>query len=488
MKLKYDVIVIGGSMAGTSTALLLKRKNPKLSILVLEKNPKFGKRVGESTVEISSLFLTKTLGLEEHLSLSHLPKQGLRFWFTNEMGKKYTDCSEVGPKYNTRLSTFQVDRSILDEKMFELINKEGVEVLRPGLVTKVNKESVSVKVNNEESTISCRWIIDATGSRCMMAREKGWFHENKRHPISSYWARWKGVKVLDDLGKENPDFSKRCFTNRGLSTNHLMGKGWWAWMIPLQDGDTSVGIVYDRRLVEFGGKDQLEITKNLKDLLCTHPMGLKLMEDAEIVEGDLNFRKQIAYYCDKYAEPGLALVGDAAGMIDPFYSPGLDWLAHTVTATVDLIDKDFNNKLTKDCIDLHNLTFSRSSKRWFEALYQDKYYYMGDYTFMKFAYLMDTCLYYIGILSRPYKKCLSYLSHPPFGTNDAYLPYRGMKFYNNQLTKMAKIRLKRGTWGKSNIKQYKMIESYSFGIKLFVRFTLLTYNFLFIKFREKIRI
>ena len=188
MNSTYDVVIIGGAMAGTSSALLLKRKNPKLKILVVEKSSKFGKKVGESTVEISSLFLSKTLGLGNHLSLHHLPKQGLRFWFTNEFGKDFSDCSEVGPKYNTRLSTYQVDRSILDEKMMELIKEQGVEVLRPAQVLSADNKIVTVKVGEVQKTFNCKWIIDASGVKCFTARKKGWFHENERHPISSYWA------------------------------------------------------------------------------------------------------------------------------------------------------------------------------------------------------------------------------------------------------------------------------------------------------------
>jgi hypothetical protein len=30
-----------------------------------------------------------------------------------------------------------------------------------------------------------------------------------------------------------------------LSTNHLLGKGYWVWIIPLASGATSIGIVAD---------------------------------------------------------------------------------------------------------------------------------------------------------------------------------------------------------------------------------------------------
>lgn len=57
----YDVVVVGGAVAGASTAIVLKRGKPDLRILVVEKTEQFDWKVGESTVEVSSYFLTRVL-------------------------------------------------------------------------------------------------------------------------------------------------------------------------------------------------------------------------------------------------------------------------------------------------------------------------------------------------------------------------------------------------------------------------------------------
>src|SRR5436190_17031668 len=43
----YDVVVIGGALAGAATAILLRREAPQLRVLVVEKSETFGRRVGE---------------------------------------------------------------------------------------------------------------------------------------------------------------------------------------------------------------------------------------------------------------------------------------------------------------------------------------------------------------------------------------------------------------------------------------------------------
>src|SRR5690349_4794439 len=80
----FDVVIFGGAVAGASTAIVLKRRMPRLSILVVEKEDRFDWKVGESTVEISAYFLTRVLRQYDHLSREQLPKQAFRYWFVND--------------------------------------------------------------------------------------------------------------------------------------------------------------------------------------------------------------------------------------------------------------------------------------------------------------------------------------------------------------------------------------------------------------------
>src|SRR5712671_2540491 len=111
----YDVVIIGGALAGAATAILLLREHPSLKVLIIEKSAAFGRRVGEATVEISGYFLCRVLGLTQYLNEAHLVKQGMRFWFANSRTQCLPECAEIGGRYLSRVPAFQVDRAALDE-------------------------------------------------------------------------------------------------------------------------------------------------------------------------------------------------------------------------------------------------------------------------------------------------------------------------------------------------------------------------------------
>ena len=115
--LAYDVVVVGGAVAGASAAILLKRGKPDLRILVVDKTEKFDWKVGESTVEVSAYFLTRVLKQYRHLSQDQLPKQAFRFWFHNDDVTCLQEASETGPTQLARTPSFQLDRSKLDERL-----------------------------------------------------------------------------------------------------------------------------------------------------------------------------------------------------------------------------------------------------------------------------------------------------------------------------------------------------------------------------------
>ncbi|MFA6959896.1 MAG: tryptophan 7-halogenase [Opitutaceae bacterium] len=462
----WDVIVVGGAFSGASTACLLLKRNPRLRLLILERDDHFKRRVGESTVEVSSYFLGRVLDLTAHLHEHHLVKQGLRFWFHNEHANALDECSETGPGYNVRLPGYQVDRAVLDEEVLARAAAAGAVVRRPVRVTSVTlaageqQRIAWADDTGAEGVETARWVVDASGVVALFARKNGWLEPNTEHPIASVWSRWTGVKNWDsrDLAEKFPAFSRRTHALRFTATNHLVGRGWWAWMIPLKGGDVSVGVVFDQRLVDLPPGES--VGTRLRTLLMEHPVAREMLADASWREGDVHLRRNLAYRSTTFAGDGFVLVGDAAGFIDPFYSPGMDWIAYTACAAAALVDGSLRGRPKAPRIARHNTLFTTSYDRWFRAIYQDKYYYMGDHQLMTLAFRLDLGLYYLGVVWHPFKFGATALETPSFSGPNSTLPYKLIAFYNRRLASIGKTRMARGVWGHRNHGRYYGFRSY----------------------------
>ncbi|MCC5835281.1 MAG: NAD(P)/FAD-dependent oxidoreductase [Opitutales bacterium] len=462
----FDVIVIGGALSGASAAYLLKREHPDKRILIIERSEQFSRRVGEATVEISSYFLTRVLGLTEYLNHEHLSKQGLRFWFYQQSDDAADGISELGPGYNVRFPSYQVDRAKLDEEVLRRAEASGVTVYRPAVVKSVDwtpggQSTVEFEQDSQRRVASARWVIDASGVARLMARSRKWVIANDAHPIASIWSRWRGIDCIDGLEfrAEHPNIAGRCVGTRFTATNHLIGYGWWSWWIPLQGRDMSVGIVWDERFTQVAAGDSL--ADRLRNHLEQHPLGKRLLAGAEMVEDDLHYRKHLAWHSERMAGDGLCLVGDAAAFMDPFYSPGMDWISFGVSASVRLIRRDWEGEAgIAEHAEQLNRDLKESYLRWFEAIYRDKYRYMGDFDLMKLAFRLDLGLYYYGVVSQPYKHGEQGLLQPPFTGPHTEIPYRIIRFYNRRLARIAEARRRRGVWGKNNFGQNFSFNSY----------------------------
>lgn len=454
----FDVVILGGSLAGGASALLLLRNRPELRVAVVEKSERFGRRVGEATVEVSGYFLGRVLGLTQFLNETQLNKQGMRFWFGNAATQSLADSGEIGGKYLARMPAWQIDRSILDEEVLQRARAAGVVILRPAKarriqVTSGGQQTVEIEESGGRRTLSARWVIDATGFACQLARQEGWFRRNEEHPTTAVWARWRGVKDWDglELAGKFPEWAAACRGVRATATNHLMGDGWWAWCIPLKGGDYSVGVVFDQRRVHWP-PGPTPLAQRLKEFLCAHPAGRELFGSAEPVDGDVNWRANLAYRSEVMATDGAVLVGDAAGFIDPFYSPGLDWLSFTVTRATELVLKGLaaEPESVAEGVAAYNRDFRRSYDRWFDALYRDKYDWLGDYELVQIGFRLDLGLYYLGIVSQPVERGALALREPVFSLPTSEIPYRFIRFYNRRLAAMARERRRRGTFGRAN--------------------------------------
>lgn len=469
----YDAVVIGGALAGAACATLLLRRLPEARVLVVERSERFERKVGEATVEVSGAFLHRDLGLYDHLSRHHLPKHGLRYWMHADADDTLETMTEIGPSTLPDLPSFQLDRPTLDRHLLETAAAAGAEVLRPAKVQSVDlgwpESRIELATPDGRRTVRSRWVLDASGRQAFLARRLGLqelFEDAQQ--TASMWARWRGVHDLDTIevgeGRRRRRLP-RIAASRRLATNHFCGRGWWCWVIPLAGGATSIGLVYDKSLYEppaAPGVERDTLRARYEHFVRTMPGLRELVAEATIERlddrgsvDDFMALAQLPYTTRRYAARGWALLGDAASFIDPFYSPGLDHAAMSVHATVDLVARHLGGELDGSRLDAeltrHDQAFRRSIHRWHDAIYHGKYELLGDADCVHCAFMVDTALYYLGVVTPVYTEAEA-MTNPPFGVAlpQATVAYRVARAFNRRLLGLARFRRRAGLYGKSN--------------------------------------
>jgi flavin-dependent dehydrogenase len=445
---QYDVIILGGAFSGASAAILLRREHPQLRVLIVEKASAFDEKVGEATTEMSAMFLTRRLAMWHHLEAEQLPKEGLRYWFSNERVTGHANASEAGGFYRSAVPAFQLRRDVLDEHLLATAVKEGAELLRPAKVVDVVVGDYDSVVSVEGQDYRCRWLLDATGRVNFLGRRLGIIDRNDEHPIAAIWCRWKDVGHIDDLAARDGRLGAGNLASRRLATNHYMGLGYWIWVIPLGSGETSIGVVFDKRLVELHqSKDR---AGDFIAFLKAIPSLAELLVGAIPRLDDLRFFSHLPYAARQYMGRGWALLGDAASFLDPYYSPGLDHAAFTVEATVDIVGRHSRAEDIEARIAEHNETFVRSYQRFFASVFRDKYFYMGEADLLAASFLLDTAHYYLFVLMPAYRVARKFLWMPVLGPKPAFVSYHLMKFYNRRFKSIAVARRAAGEAGLCN--------------------------------------
>ena len=342
-----EVVILGGGLAGLCLALQLRGEFPDLDILVLERQahplPAAAHKVGESTVEIGADYFDHTLGLRAHLDAAHIRKFGLRYFFCDGRDD-VQNTTELGASRTLPVPSYQIDRGIFETHLGQEARRRGIE-FRDGATVKaftVGAHGAAHEVcfadAGGEQRVGARWLLDASGRAGLLRRRLGLSLDNGHH-ANAVWFRLNARLRIDDWN-DDADWRGRCVPpERWRSTNHLMGAGYWAWLIPLGSGAHSVGIVVDAAMHPLEGMRDFA---RAQDWLGRHQPALaRAVAAARGSLLDFRFLRDYSYSSRQlFCADRWALTGEAGSFLDPFYSPGSDFIAIANTYIVALIGHD----------------------------------------------------------------------------------------------------------------------------------------------------
>lgn len=400
-KQRYDVAILGGGLGGLTLGLQLRQALPDLSIVIAEKRkgaaPEAAFKVGESTVEISHHYFGHVIGMQDHLEKDEVPKCGLRFFFKFGDNSDLTQRVEMGPPRFPPGFTYQLDRGRFENELARRALAAGIDVLDGCRVNDVElgEEVHSFTATREGSELSttARWIVDASGRAFLLKRKLG-LEQPNAHNVNAAWLRLAGGFDVEEWLRDDTECMARM-TESGLrkfSTNHLCGPGYWVWLIPLSSGPISIGVVADATIHPWERMNTLDAA--LDWMAEYEPQLAALLLDRRDDVEDFLKVEDFSYGCKQvFSAERWCLTGEAGAFLDPFYSPGSDYIAIANTLITDLIERDSRGEDIAKAAEAHEELF-QSAYRTHLAFYEGQYPFWGSPLVMSAKMWSNNILYW----------------------------------------------------------------------------------------------
>jgi 2-polyprenyl-6-methoxyphenol hydroxylase-like FAD-dependent oxidoreductase len=323
---EYDVVVVGGSLAGCAAARLLALRGARVA--VVEKRPELDayKVICTHNIQAGAAPAMERLGIGPAIRNTGAVRAQTDIW---------TRYGWIRPP-DRGLRSLNLRRSVLDPIVRQqAIETPGVDYL-PGLTAvglQGDEQVEGVRVSGDgdkERSLTARLVVAADGRDSQVARMAGVPGRVRRHKRFCYFSYFKDVPLLD------PNRGMVWFSDPDLAYIH-----------PNDEGVSMVAVMpAKRRLDEFRGDPEPAVRAHFRSLA-----------DAP----SLDSARPIAKWFGKLEMPstirpaaarGMAFVGDAAQASDPLFGVGCgwafqsaDWLAEEVGPALHGSERELNRAL-----------------------------------------------------------------------------------------------------------------------------------------------
>lgn len=344
----YDVIIMGAGLAGLCQARHLMLKIPNIRIAMIDPRPENRTekdlKLGESTVEVATLFFGKDLGLYEYLIENHPPKYGLNFHWPkrNERTKTIDDYFHIWANRQPDLASTQLNRPKFERDLLKMNREMGADfyngrVVDIDLTPNDQLHTVKVKLPNESIELQGKHLVDAAGRRFLIGKKTNniSFDSKDLYGVNtgSAWVRVQNVdRTIFHSGYDPTGASCSHY----YATNHWFGKGHWLWMIPT-DIDTmelSIGVIHHHDYISSESLNSKE--KFYEFLKANHNILYQLVTSAENI--DFHYWPRLAHTSKTlYSPDNWYVIGDSACIFDAFYSLGSTMIVSAIDSITEII-------------------------------------------------------------------------------------------------------------------------------------------------------
>lgn len=314
---KRQVIILGGGPAGSATALQLLRAGIQPLIVERQSFPRF--HIGES-LSGECRGAVRELGLEDQMLAQGYPvKHGVKVFNPNGV-PFWVEVQKRCPETNALIptSTWSITRSTFDDVLLKGARERGAEYMACEAVSPIQEDGriVGLQIRTDGGALenlSCDVLVDCSGQATFLAN-RGFTGPKVKGSFANQIAIYSQLNgVILDPGTE-PSLAP------GNTLIFYKAKDHWAWLIPVTDGKTSLGIVSPASYFKEKRMTKEEFMRS--ELLSLNPDLTRRITNTKFVD-EIRSNSSYCYSVSDFTGPGFLCVGDSHQFTDPIFSFGV---------------------------------------------------------------------------------------------------------------------------------------------------------------------
>jgi len=349
---EYDVAIIGSGIGGSSLGMILARQGLRVVIFEARSHPRFA--IGESMIletsetmralgelfDVPELAYFSSENFFNYIGTSHGVKRHFSYLHHNE-GQPHQlghTLQAVIPRqpHGHELHLYRQD---VDSYLTSCAVKYGATVLQNTPVTEIALATDQVTLTTARGEIyRAAYVVDAGGYKSLIADQFQLRDHDLRTHSRGLFTHMIGVPDFHQVGASRREYGIPYRVAEG--TLHHIFHGGWLWVIPFNNHRRStnplcsVGLLLDPRIHPINS--ELTAEEEFYHFIARFPSIAAQFKDARAVR-PWTSAPRIQYSSKQVVGDRWALLGHAAGFIDPLFSKGLYTTMMSMGVLADLL-------------------------------------------------------------------------------------------------------------------------------------------------------